>query len=111
MTVPTETVQPDDTMLMMRLMNKFFPDCEEVSRLVSQNLDERLPWSRRLGMRIHTMMCHWCRRHSRQQSLIQRLIRRRGPDELPSGAGMSSQAKDRIERLLSDAGDADRENR
>jgi len=34
--------------------------CEEVSKLVSQSLDRRLPLHQRIGIRLHLMMCKLC---------------------------------------------------
>lgn len=61
--------------LMMRLMNLVLPTCEEVSRLFSRAMDEELPRRTRLGLRIHLMMCIWCRRNAGQLEMMRDLSR------------------------------------
>ncbi len=40
--------------------------CKEVSRLASESLDQRLPLGKRIGVRMHLMMCRACARFLRQ---------------------------------------------
>ena len=40
--------------------------CEEVSKLVSQSLDRKLPLYQRIGVHIHLMMCKLCTQNYRQ---------------------------------------------
>lgn len=44
--------------------------CQEVSMLVSQSLDERLPWYQRLQVRLHLLLCSACTQFERQVSFI-----------------------------------------
>lgn len=61
--------------LMMRLMNRVLPTCEEVSLLASRAMDEDLPWRKRLGMRMHLGICVWCRRNAGQLEMMRDLSR------------------------------------
>jgi len=85
--------------LMMRMMNKVLPTCKEVSHLTSQAMDETLPWTKRLGMRLHLMMCVWCRRNSEQLQMIRDLARNQSASQTKE-AKLSSDARDRLSRLL-----------
>ncbi len=49
--------------------------CREVTKLVSESMDGSLPWRKRIGIRIHFMMCVSCARYRRQMLLIRELIR------------------------------------
>lgn len=40
--------------------------CQQASRLLSQEQDERLPFSKRLRLRLHLMYCDACTNVSRQ---------------------------------------------
>ena len=42
------------------------PSCQEVARLQSIALDRPLRRGERLGLRIHLVLCRWCRRYGRQ---------------------------------------------
>ena len=58
-------------------------DCEDVSRLISQGLDEDLPAGDRARMRLHFVMCQTCRNVDEQMQFIRRAVRKLGDDELP----------------------------
>ncbi len=46
------------------------PNCAEMSRLSSRSLDQPLPWSTRLRMRLHFLICTWCHRYARQLTFL-----------------------------------------
>lgn len=54
------------------------PSCKEVSKLLSDRLDERLGLMDSLGLRLHLAMCNACSRVARQFVLL-----RKGIAELP----------------------------
>lgn len=54
----------------MNLMNHWIFRCKDVSALISRSMDTRLPLTRRLGIRFHLMMCHFCREYKRQLRLM-----------------------------------------
>ena len=80
-------------------MNKVLPTCKEVSRLTSQAMDENLPWTKRLGMRLHLMMCVWCRRNSEQLQLVRDLARKQSASQTKENK-LSSDTRDRLSKLL-----------
>lgn len=47
------------------------PDCRTAVRLQSDALDRPLPWTRRFGLRVHLLLCKWCRRYGRQIAFLQ----------------------------------------
>ena len=48
--------------------------CKEATRLVSEGLDRELPFWRRLGLRLHVVMCRGCSRYTRQITALNSLI-------------------------------------
>ncbi len=48
--------------------------CKEATRLVSEGLDHPLPFWRRMGLRLHVVMCRGCSRYTRQITALNRLI-------------------------------------
>jgi len=49
--------------------------CKEVSTLVSMDQVDAAPLARRMGVWLHLMMCHHCRRFRRQLLRIGRIAR------------------------------------
>ena len=46
------------------------PNCAEMSRLASQSWDRPLPWSTRFRMRLHYLICVWCKRYFKQLQFL-----------------------------------------
>ena len=75
--------------------------CREASRLQSQALDRKLPLVQRIGLRMHLLLCKWCRRY-RQQIRFLRDAALQHPDRLsaPVRRNLSQSARDRIQQRL-----------
>jgi hypothetical protein len=76
--------------------------CQDVSRKISQSLDEELPLGQRMAIRIHLMMCRYCALFYRQLVLLRKMSRHMDPDQ-PSGEShdkLSAEAKTRIKDKL-----------
>ena len=77
--------------------------CKEAIRLVSEGLDRNLPWSKRLAMKMHLLMCRHCSAYSRQLRGLARLFHLRfGEQRAIEGSqeSLSSEARDRIKHTL-----------
>jgi predicted anti-sigma-YlaC factor YlaD len=42
------------------------PSCREATRLQSEAMDRPLSLRKRIGLRIHLVLCRWCRRYGKQ---------------------------------------------
>ena len=73
------------------------PSCAEMSRLTSRALEQPLTFKMRLKMRLHFVICAWCRRYFEQINFLHTHAPRMGMQlgELP-GRGLSLDAKSRI---------------
>jgi len=85
--------------MIMRLMNRILPTCQEVSHLSSQALDESLPWRKRLGLRIHLLMCKWCRRYDGQLKFMRNVAHDHALQDIGQ-AKLNSEARQRIAEFL-----------
>src|SRR6266567_4735505 len=79
------------------------PNCKEAVRLQSEALDHQLPGMERLGLRLHLVLCKWCRRYGKQIRLL-RDAAHEHPEKLADTAPqkLSAVAKERISRSLRD---------
>ena len=78
--------------------------CKDVTQLISQSMDISLPFGKRIGMRLHLLMCKFCSRYERQLLLIRETVRgivaTEGKHwELPEET-LSEEAKERIRKSL-----------
>ena len=50
-------------------------NCKEVTRLVSDSLDRKLPIHQRTGIRLHLFMCKFCTRYQQQLMFLRKILR------------------------------------
>ena len=84
-----------------RVLGVLSPACKESTRLQSEALDRRLSGSEKLGLRLHLLLCKWCRRYGEQLKFLRSAARE--CEEHPSAAGrsgLSPEARERIKRRL-----------
>lgn len=72
--------------------------CKEVSRLLSESLDRKLPLRQRLGVRMHLLMCRFCSRFWKQTLFVRDAAHHYV--ETATSTGLSAEARQRIKRSL-----------
>lgn len=70
-------------------------ECRDATGLASRAMDERLPLSNRMALRLHLAICDNCARFSRQLQEMRRLFRAE-PAAGDDAAGLPSEARQRI---------------
>jgi hypothetical protein len=78
--------------------------CRDVTKLLSESMDTSLPIGKRIGVRVHLLMCKFCARYERQILLIRDTVRRIAATEEkpgePPGETLSEESKERIRNSL-----------
>ena len=78
--------------------------CKDVTQFLSESMDHSLPLGKRIGVRLHLLMCKFCARYERQLLIIRDTVRRLVATEEtaggPLGETLSEEAKERIRRSL-----------
>lgn len=82
------------------------PGCRTATRLQSEALDHQLPFRQRFGLRVHLLLCKWCRRYGKQITFL-RDAAHEHPDEMaePVPQKLSDEARERIKRKLQAGGE------
>ena len=77
------------------------PSCREASKLQSEALDHPLPPAKRIGLRLHLLICRWCRRYGKQIRFLRKAAGEH-PDELTRSVphSLTRDARARIKRRL-----------
>src|SRR5437867_4237069 len=77
------------------------PTCREASRLQSDALDQALPLSKRFGLRMHLLVCKWCRRYGKQIRFLSQAVHEH-PKEMNEATPrtLSPEARERLKRTL-----------
>jgi hypothetical protein len=80
---------------------KHTPSCAEISRLTSRALEQPPTFRARIKMRLHFVICAWCRRYFEQIQFLHEVAPRL---ELPfarlAGRGLTAEARQRIKHRL-----------
>lgn len=76
--------------------------CKDASRLISERHERPLSFRERWGLRLHLMMCLYCRRFERQVALISRALRRLGrqTEGVMEGSEFTPEARERIRKAV-----------
>jgi hypothetical protein len=83
-------------------MNHWMFNCKEVTYLVSESLDRKLPFLQRMGIRMHLLMCRFCSRFRRQLLLIARVsqVHSTHTAQFEPSFTLSPEARSRIKRAM-----------
>jgi hypothetical protein len=87
-----------------RGMGELSPSCREATRLQSEAMDRPLQLRQRIGLRIHLVLCRWCRRYGRQIGFLRSAAHEHEKhDQTLSPQTLRPEAKERMkERLKSE---------
>ena len=79
------------------------PNCRDASRLQSEALDRFLTPLQRFGLRVHLVLCKWCRRYGKQIRFLRRAAHEH-PDRLAEvgSSSLSPETRQRLKRALRD---------
>ena len=85
----------------MKLLETLLPTCRQVSRLQSGLLDRPLSLPKRIGLRLHLLVCKWCRRYGKQIRFLHEAVHEHSEElnEVQSET-LSAEARERIKRRL-----------
>lgn len=80
------------------------PACKDISRLVSESMDRRLPFITRVKLRLHLMICEGCERYAEQLRAIRGSLRRLAENgvgaKVSSAPQLSEEARVELKRTL-----------
>lgn len=77
------------------------PHCTEITRLASQSFEQPLSFRTRLKMRLHFLICVWCKRYHHQLIFLHHAgAHADHQDKALPGRGLSPGARQRIVQRL-----------
>ncbi|MGP8198075.1 MAG: zf-HC2 domain-containing protein [Limisphaerales bacterium] len=83
------------------MLGDLSPSCKEAIRLQSAALDRKLTPTERFGLRLHLVLCQWCRAYGRQVAFLRSAARELAQDDRhPQLQALSPEARERIKRIL-----------
>ena len=78
------------------------PTCEQTVEKISQSMERSLTLKERINLKLHLWICVWCRWYLEHLFLIRTSARAKADESFDfiSGAGLSTDARERIRRRL-----------
>jgi hypothetical protein len=83
-------------------MGHLMYNCKEVTRIVSESLDRKLPLHQRMDIRVHLFMCKFCSRYRKQLLILREAMRLQTRYDEDSGSPITlpPEARERIKLSL-----------
>ena len=78
------------------------PPCQQMVETISQSMERKLTLRESINLKLHLWICAWCQWYMEHLHIIRETARAKAdePPDLMSGAGLSSEARERIRRRL-----------
>lgn len=78
------------------------PTCQQTVETISQSMERSLTFRERIKLKIHLWICVWCQWYMEHLQVIRETARAKAdePGDLSSGRNLSSEARERIRRRL-----------
>lgn len=77
------------------------PSCREATRLQSEAMDRPLSLRKRIGLRLHLMLCRWCRRYGKQIGFLRSVAHEHEKhDEILPPQTLRPEARERMKARL-----------
>lgn len=84
-----------------RGMAELSPSCREATRLQSEAMDCPLSLRKRIGLRIHLVLCRWCRRYGEQIGFLRSVAHEQEKHEVTLPAQtLRPEARERMKERL-----------
>ncbi len=76
--------------------------CEDTSPLISEMMDHRVSFIKRLKIKIHLALCEVCLYYKEQLAIIRNLSQNLGRDDFPVNTSqtLSSKSKEEIKKMI-----------
>lgn len=74
------------------------PPCQQMAETISQSMERKLTLRERTNMKLHLWVCAWCQWYLEHLHIIRDAARAKAAD--PSGPSLSTEARERIKRNL-----------
>ena len=77
-------------------------NCKEVSKMVSESMDRKLPLHRRLLIAAHLFMCKYCNRFKKQLLILRNAagLENFHEEDLGDSPSLSKDSRDRIKQAM-----------
>ncbi len=88
--------------MMNCILKKFKLTCEDTSSIISESMDHRVPFGKRLRLKIHLALCEVCMYYKKQLETIRKLAQNLAREDTPANAGaaLRPDTKERLKKMI-----------
>jgi len=85
-------------------MSHWMFNCKEVSMMVSESMDRKIPLHRRILMTAHLFMCRYCNRYKKQLLILRNAagLEDIREEDLGRSPSLSKETREQIKRAMRD---------
>ena len=85
-------------------MSHWMFNCKEISVMVSESMDRKLPLHRRMLLIAHLLMCRYCNRFKKQLLILRNAagLEEISAEEMGHSHSLSKEARERIKQAMRD---------
>jgi len=83
-------------------MRHWIFSCKKITGMISESMDRKLPFYKRMGIWFHLMMCVLCRRYRKQLLFLRSVLRRTDAVDDELCQTLPDDARKRIEKKITD---------
>ena len=79
------------------------PHCKDITTWMSERMERELDWRRRITLKLHKMICEWCKRYDEQLRFLRSAVRDYSMkiEEAPTSPPvLSPEARERLKQAL-----------
>lgn len=76
------------------------PSCKETAELLSRGMESPGSLFTRIKLRLHFIICRWCRRYMAQVRFLRRAMRQHALRAESAGPALSAEARERLKQSL-----------
>jgi len=74
--------------------------CKQTTQLVSNSMDQKLSLAQRIGLKLHLLICHYCRNYTRHLRFISRAAKKFDQHIENQGPTLSVEAQKKLTQAL-----------
>lgn len=74
--------------------------CKDITKLISDSMERKLSWWQRIDLRMHLILCGFCRRFQANVLVLRKLVTSEKLYDGPEKAKLSVEAKARIRNAI-----------
>lgn len=75
-------------------------NCKQATQLVSHELDQKLSLSQRISLKLHLLICHYCRNYARHLNFLRRASTQMEQHIEQQGPALPEESREKLKQTI-----------